>query len=71
MFTLQIVGNAYVRLTVWSDLKQFTSEKAWRRISVGGLLAEWYGGESGEATVVCVFDIVNLAVEPLGIDSVM
>lgn len=73
MFTLQIVGNAYVPLTVWSDLKQFTSEKAWRHISVGGLVAEWYGGgrESGEATVVCVFDIVNLAVEPLGIDSVM
>lgn len=44
MFTLQIVGNAYVPLTVWSDLKQFTSEKAWRRISVGGLVAEWYGG---------------------------
>lgn len=70
MFTLQIVGNAYVRLTVWSDLKQFTSEKASR--SVDSLLSDTGGGrESGEATVVCVFDIVNLAVEPLGIDSLM
>lgn len=27
--------------------------------------------ERGDVTVVCVFDIVNLAVEPLGIDSLM
>lgn len=54
MFTLQIVGNAYVCLTVWSDLKQFTSEKAWRRISVGGLVAEWYGGERKWGSDCCV-----------------
>lgn len=51
MFTLQIVGNAYVRLTVWSDLKQFTSEKASR--SVDSLLSDT-GGKRKWGSDCCV-----------------
>lgn len=68
MFTLQILWNMCMCISVWSDCEQINLGKQWRMYAACSWFAE---RKKEDTTVVRVFNIVNLAMEPLGIDSLL